>query len=452
MTMKTPLFSLHWFGLAVAGLLAALLAGGQTQTLAHDAVNKSGPIALDQLGAAAGKQYQGDGLSVTATAESARLRCMFQRLEGQVTREGLWLTCTAGDSKGERFRVVAVAVGRAAGQRSAAVCEAPAAALRDRSTRCGWVCDHSRAPLVRTGVVAVAGQIARFIRPGLTEEYSVSVDGVRQDFVVGQRPGGEGPLRVELGVAGAKAEQLVKGAWLVLEGAGRALAYSRLRVVDAQGQELAARLEVATATRLAVVVDDAAAAYPVRIDPTFSDADWMSLGGIAGTDGEVLAAVADGSGNVYIGGYFTVVGDVIANHIAKWNGSEWSALGSGMGGADGPQVWDYPRVYALAVSGTDLFAGGDFTTAGNKASGYAAKANVSAAGGRCGSLAHSLATGFSFTFSDGTAGQPYRIQTSPLLALDSWSDFTNFTYTGPIVINDPSAVVAPKIFYRAVTP
>ena len=31
-------------------------------------------------------------------------------------------------------------------QQSAAVCEAPAAALPNISIRCGWVCDHSRAP------------------------------------------------------------------------------------------------------------------------------------------------------------------------------------------------------------------------------------------------------------------------------------------------------------------
>src|SRR6185369_11953317 len=39
------------------------------------------PIQLDQLGAVAGKQYEGDGLSVTATPDGARLHCAFQRLE-----------------------------------------------------------------------------------------------------------------------------------------------------------------------------------------------------------------------------------------------------------------------------------------------------------------------------------------------------------------------------------
>jgi hypothetical protein len=80
---------------------------------------------------------------------------------------------------------------------------------------------------------------------------------------------------------------------------------------------------------LVVLVNDAAAVYPVRIDPTFSDANWSSMGGMAGTDGSVSAAVVDGLGNLYIGGQFTIAGQVIANRVAKWNGSSWSALGSG---------------------------------------------------------------------------------------------------------------------------
>src|SRR5207247_5847973 len=49
---------------------------------------------------------------------------------------------------------------------------------------------------------------------------------------------------------------------------------------------------------LAIVVNDADAIYPIRIDPTFSDANWTSLGGLPGTDNWVRAAVVDGSGNL----------------------------------------------------------------------------------------------------------------------------------------------------------
>src|ERR1043166_5477809 len=39
--------------------------------------------------------------------------------------------------------------------------------------------------------------------------------------------------------------------------------------------------------------------------PAFTDANWMSLGTVPGADGTVRAAVADGTGDVYIGGDFT---------------------------------------------------------------------------------------------------------------------------------------------------
>jgi hypothetical protein len=171
---------------------------------------------------------------------------------------------------------------------------------------------------------------------------------------------------------------------LVLDNSGRKLAYSRLRATDATGRELTARMEIesnlessrskaeksqslrtsaATSSgmpnsALVVVVNDAAAVYPVRIDPTFSDADWISMGGIPGTDGEVYASVVDAAGNLYIGGNFTVAGDTTANGIAKWNGTNWTALGSGL--LNGV-------VHALALSGSDLYAGGGFTTAGGVA-------------------------------------------------------------------------------------
>ena len=118
---------------------------------------------------------------------------------------------------------------------------------------------------------------------------------------------------------------------------------------------------------LAVVVNDSEAVYPVRIDPTFSDANWVSMGGVPGANGPVDAAGIDGSGNLYIGGQFTVAGNAIANYIAKWNGSSWSAIGSGMNNT----------VSALAVSGSTLYAGGYFPPAGGNAANYIAQWNGS---------------------------------------------------------------------------
>jgi hypothetical protein len=366
-------------------LLAAFTAIGAAQS-PTGAPAKSEPIPMDQIGAVAGKQYHGDGLSIAVTPEGARLRCVFQKLEGQATREGLWLTSTTEYSKGERFRVMASTVGRAGQSPTVAAEVTRLTSTPDSKPEPPCVGSSEVKKLPRTGKVEVASQVVRFLRLGLIEEYSVSMDGVRQDFVVLERPEGVGQLHVELHVAGATAEPGANGARLVLEGSGRKIAYGRLRAADVTGKELTARIEVssaaeevtrlksneevgkqeaemsqslltsaATSGRLAVVVDDAEAIYPVRIDPTFSDDNWISLGGLPGASDIVYAAVADAAGNLYIGGDFTVVGDVIANRVAKWNGSAWSPLGLGVGST----------VYALAVSGTDLYAGGYFTYATN---------------------------------------------------------------------------------------
>lgn len=313
-------------------------------------------IPADQLGVKEGMDYSSDLLAVTASVEGARLNCWSQKLEAHATTEGLWLE--SREDGGGKFRVRAVAVGR----RDHAV--------DDTLNPC--------APLPSRGRVTLAEKLVQFVRPGLIEEYSVSLGGVRQDFLVMGKQPGRGELSVLLQVTGASVEAKADGARLVLDRSGRKIGYAHLRAVDFIGRELPARLEVLTRlqtqsqeSEMAVVVDDRGASYPVRIDPTFSDEDWFGMGGIPGADAGVKTAVVDAAGTLYIGGSFTVAGRVIANGVAKWDGSAWSALGSGMGRSDGYA----PTVYALAVSGSDLYAGGVFTTAGGIAATNVAKWN-----------------------------------------------------------------------------
>jgi hypothetical protein len=81
-------------------------------------------------------------------------------------------------------------------------------------------------------------------------------------------------------------------------------------------------------------------------------------------DGGWVEGLVVSGGDVYAGGFFTTAGGVAANYIAKWDGSSWSALGSGMN----------RPVLALALSGSKLYAGGFFTTVGGKVSPYTARA------------------------------------------------------------------------------
>ena len=216
---------LLWCGI----LLSLVVAGGKGK-----AATKSPAAAIpwSQIGAKAGAGYTGDGLSVAPSETGARLHCVFQRLDGEATPQGLWSTSTVTNRIRDRFRVTAMEIGRK-----------PANGVFDSQ---GPECNLE---LSADGAVSVKGQTVRFSRPGLTEEYTVSMDGVRQDFIVEQAPPGlpMGELVVKLAVTGAKVEAARYGAMLALENSGRKIAYGRLRVTDARGKELPARIEVSPA-------------------------------------------------------------------------------------------------------------------------------------------------------------------------------------------------------------
>lgn len=98
--------------------------------------------------------------------------------------------------------------------------------------------------------------------------------------------------------------------------------------------------------------------------------DWSALGvGSAGNgsiaNGQVNELAVVGS-DLYVGGTFTNLNNSgtslsAADRIAKWDGSDWSALGSN--GAGGGSLNN--TVSALAVIGTDLYVGGTFTDVNN---------------------------------------------------------------------------------------
>jgi hypothetical protein len=289
----------------------------------------------NQIVPTAGKQHHEEGGAVTPDANCARLHCIVQSLDAEVDTDGLWVTSLVTNQMSDRFQVKAVRLGRAAADWS----------------------------LAETGTVALGQQTVRFEREDLVEQYGVSTDGVRQDFIVTAKPTGFGEVRVLLTVVGAGVETMDYGAQLVLAHSGRKIAYGRLHVTDAMGKELSARIEVPASgpqRQLAVLVNDDNAVYPVRIDPTFSDANWSALG--SGLDNTVLALAVSGS-TPYAGGFFTHNGaGQRVQDIAQWDGTNWSALASGVEEESGNI--NAGAVSALAVLGNTLYAGGSFTNAG----------------------------------------------------------------------------------------
>lgn len=131
--------------------------------------------------------------------------------------------------------------------------------------------------------------------------------------------------------------------------------------------------------------------------------NWSKLG--SGVNGTVLAMAVDGS-DLYVGGRFSQAGGTNARGIARWSipGRTWSAVGNAnfdsvtsivvgsggdlyVGGNHGISKWNgsawqavsgMPNgpVYALALNGNTLYAGGRFTSAGGTASFNVASHNI----------------------------------------------------------------------------
>jgi hypothetical protein len=89
----------------------------------------------------------------------------------------------------------------------------------------------------------------------------------------------------------------------------------------------------------------------------------------------VVFAVAVSGANLYVGGaFFNAAGIAEADYVAKWNGSAWSALGNNGPGTGA--IFGYVR--ALAAAGPNVYVGGQFVNAaGILAADYVAKWNGS---------------------------------------------------------------------------
>lgn len=79
-------------------------------------------------------------------------------------------------------------------------------------------------------------------------------------------------------------------------------------------------------------------------------------------------ALAVYEGELYVGGYFTRAGGVVSPNIARWNGSTWGPVSTGMN-----EVVGTGDVSTLEVLGESLYVGGRFSVAGDVLSGFGAR-------------------------------------------------------------------------------
>jgi hypothetical protein len=106
-------------------------------------------------------------------------------------------------------------------------------------------------------------------------------------------------------------------------------------------------------------IQNDSAGNPANHIARWDGSSWSALGsGLSGEsvpgNGTRVDALAVYNGALYVGGSFSDAGGVPVSGVARWDGASWSALGSGVAG----------RVYALTVHDGALIAGGAFATAG----------------------------------------------------------------------------------------
>ena len=111
---------------------------------------------------------------------------------------------------------------------------------------------------------------------------------------------------------------------------------------------------------------------PANRVAAWNGTSWANVGGAMNDLAAALAIHDEGSGpKLFAAGRFTLSGpSIVTKRIARWDGTNWTSLGSGAANGIGDG-----GVNALASFGGELYAGGTFTLAGGAPVNYLARWN-----------------------------------------------------------------------------
>jgi hypothetical protein len=214
----------------------------------------------------------------------------------------------------------------------------------------------------RSGELQVDGDRATAEGEGVALTYRNGRKGMRQDFLVRERPAGSGPLRLwlELELEGVVADVEPDGREVSfgrdVAGGARVMSYGDLKVTDAAGRLLEAEVVREGEDLYAIVVDDADAVYPVLVDPLSSSPDWTAESDQANAwFGYSVATAGDVNGDGYSD---VIVGAPDYDNGQVNEGRAFVYLG-GPTGPDESPVWTAESDQAGAQFGYSAATAGD---------------------------------------------------------------------------------------------
>ncbi|NTW48513.1 MAG: hypothetical protein HGB19_02025, partial [Chlorobiales bacterium] len=184
--------------------------------------------------------------------------------------------------------------------------------------------------------------------------------GMRQDFIIKQRPNGRKTLRLNFATILDRARLNVNADEIVVSHKGahdsNVMRYTNLKVWDATGNGLRAWMEKTGDMSFAIVVEDKDAVYPVTVDPLSTSPNWMAesdqgtayFGWSVGTAGDVNG---DGFSDV-------IVGVPLYDNGENNEGRAYVYHGSGTG-LSGTPSWTAESNQASAELGISVGTAGD---------------------------------------------------------------------------------------------
>jgi len=99
----------------------------------------------------------------------------------------------------------------------------------------------------------------------------------------------------------------------------------------------------------------------------FNGTNWLAMG--AGLNDSVIELFVDSFNKIYIGGYFNLSGTIPLNNIAVWDGNQFNSLSNGFS----HNQTNFSFVDEIFIHDSKLIVGGMFTNSGTQSVNYVAK-------------------------------------------------------------------------------